>query len=161
MKIFIGADHAGYELKEVLSLYLKDLGHEVEDLGAFHLNADDDYPDFIKPVAESVAKDQNSMGVVIGGSGQGEAISANKVAGIRTALFYGQVAPQGSIDVKGEKSADSFEIVALARKHNNANVLSLGARFITPDEAKFACELFLSTPFSGEERHERRIKKLG
>ncbi len=155
MKIFIGTDHAGYELKEALKVYLSGLGHEVEDMGALHYVETDDYPDFIKPVAEGVAKDKSSFGIILGGSGQGEAMCANRIKGVRAAVFYGQELPDA-----GHRKSDSFEIVKLAREHNDANILSLGARFISIDEAKFACELFLSSPFSGDERHVRRIKKL-
>jgi ribose 5-phosphate isomerase B len=162
MKIYIGADHTGYELKETLKKYLSELelGYEVIDKGAFDLDLNDDYPDFIKPVAESVSQDNNSFGIVIGGSGQGEAMCANKVPGIRAALFYAQALPKSSVDIDGRESADSFEMIKLARMHNDANVLSLGARFITVDEAKFAIELFLKTEFSKEERHIRRINKF-
>jgi ribose 5-phosphate isomerase B len=163
MKIFIGADHAGYELKEKIKTYLSDLGagYEVVDKGAHKLDMDDDYPDFIIPVAKSVAEEKGSFGIIIGGSGQGEAMCANRIAGVRAAVFYGEVIPQDAVDVNGDKSNDPFEMVVLERKHNDANVLSLGARFVTVDEAKFATEIFLSTKFEGDERHMRRIKKLG
>lgn len=144
MKIYIGTDHAGFELKQVLVSHLQDLGYEVEDKGAFQYNETDDYPDFIKLVADAVADDSSGMGVVLGGSGQGEAIVANRVSGIRAAVCYGP----------------PFEIVRLSREHNNSNVLSLGARFITEDEAKEAVALWLETEFSWEERHARRIKKI-
>lgn len=161
MKIYIGSDHAGYELKKTLVTYFAELGHEIEDKGPFEYNADDDYPDFIKPVAEAVAKDQGSFGVIMGGSGQGEAICANRVSGVRAALFYSEALPLESVDIKGGKSADPYEIIKLARVHNDANVLSLGARFLSEDQMKFAIELFLATKFEGEERHIRRIQKLG
>lgn len=163
MKIFIGADHAGYELKEILKKYLEELelGYEVVDKGALKFDKDDDYPDFCIPVGKSVADEKGSFGIVIGGSGQGEAISANRVPGARAIVFYGQMSPKGAVDVKGVMSDDSFEIIKLARMHNDANVLSFGARFVSADQAKFATELFLSTKFSGDERHMRRIKKLG
>ncbi|HTE48556.1 MAG TPA: RpiB/LacA/LacB family sugar-phosphate isomerase [Candidatus Paceibacterota bacterium] len=162
MKIYIGADHAGYELKEKLKVYLNELGlgYEVEDKGAFSLDPYDDYPDFIKPVAEAVASDKGSFGIIIGGSGQGEAMCANRVSGARAVVFYGEALAKEGIDIKGEKSADPFEIIALAREHNDANILSIGARFVSEDETKFAVELFLTTKFSGEERHKRRIKKF-
>ena len=124
-------------------------------MGAYNYVETDDYPDFIKPVAEEVAKDGKAIGIILGGSGQGEAMCANRVKGVRAAVFYGQELP----DV-GEKKSDSFEIIKLAREHNDANVLSLGGNFISEDEAKFAVELFLSTKFSEDERHIRRIKKL-
>jgi ribose 5-phosphate isomerase B len=144
MKIFIGSDHAGFELKKVLVEYLHGLGHDVRDLGAKQYTPDDDYPDFIFPVAESVAKEKNTVGIVIGGSGQGEAIASNKIKGIRAIVYYG-----GNLD-----------IIKLSREHNDANVLSLGARFIPPDEARRAVNLWLDTAFSFEERHARRIRKI-
>lgn len=165
MKIYIGSDHAGFELKEKLKDYLPklELGYELEDMGAFELNNEDDYPDFITPVAKAVAEGpegEDRMGIVLGGSGQGEAMVANRTKGIRACVFYGQEIAEGVVNREGIQSADTFEIVKLARAHNNANIISLGARFITEDEAKFAVELFLSTPFSGEERHIRRINKF-
>lgn len=144
MKIYIGSDHAGYELKELLKINLSSLGYEVEDKGAFFLDEEDDYPDFIIPVATEVSKDINSFGIILGGSGQGEQISANKIKGIRAIEYYG----------------GNLEIVKLGREHNDANILSLGARFIKEDEAKEAVKLFIETPFSNEERHIRRINKL-
>ena len=163
MKIYIGADHAGYETKKKLIAYLSELGHEVEDKGAFKYDANDDYPDFIKPVAKAVAEGHESeerRGIILGGSGQGEAICANKTPGVRAAEFYGGVVPKSAINIKGETSTDPFEIIKLARLHNDANILSLGVRFLSEDEIKFAIELFLKTKFSGDERHVRRIKKL-
>ncbi|MDO8659194.1 MAG: RpiB/LacA/LacB family sugar-phosphate isomerase [Candidatus Parcubacteria bacterium] len=163
MKIFIGADHAGYELKEELKSYLSELGYEVEDKGAFGLNEDDDYPDFITPVAKAVAEGPESegrRGIILGGGGQGEAMCANRTVGVRAAVFYGEVLPQSSVDIKGERSIDSFEVVKLTREHNDANILAIGSRFVSTDEAKFAVELFLSTKFSGDERHKRRITKF-
>ncbi len=144
MQIYIGSDHAGYELKETLKKYVASLGYAFEDKGAHEYEEFDDYPDFIHPVARAVAENADSFGIVLGGSGQGEAICANKTAGVRAALFYG-----GNMD-----------IVKLAREHNNANVLSLGARFVGEQEAMDAVKLFLETPFSSEERHARRIAKI-
>jgi ribose 5-phosphate isomerase B len=161
MKIYIGSDHTGYQLKEDIKKYFTELGNEVEDKGAFSYDAYDDYPDFIKPVAEAVAKDTESWGIILGGSGQGEAMCANRVPGARAAVFYSQALPQEAIDVTGKKSADPFEIVKLARVHNNANIISFGTRFLSFDEIKFAAELFFSTEFLGEERHARRVQKLG
>lgn len=162
MKIYIGSDHTGYEIKEKLKTYLAEigLGYEITDKGAFKYDADDDYPDFVRPVAEAVVKDEGSFGVLLGGSGQGEAMCANRVRGARTAVFYGEELADEAIDIKGTKSVDSFEIIKLSRKHNDANILSLGVRFLSEDEIKFAIELFLSTKFENEERHIRRIKKL-
>ncbi|HAQ02806.1 TPA: ribose-5-phosphate isomerase [Candidatus Nomurabacteria bacterium] len=144
MKIYIGSDHAGYELKEKLKTYIQSLNIEIIDKGAFSLNNEDDYPDFIVPVAEAVAQDSESLGIVLGGSGEGEQISANKVDGIRAIEFYG----------------GNLEIVKLGREHNNANILSLGARFITEDEAKNAIIIFINTPFTNDERHVRRLEEI-
>ncbi|MBI5816919.1 MAG: RpiB/LacA/LacB family sugar-phosphate isomerase [Candidatus Yonathbacteria bacterium] len=144
MRIFIGSDHAGFELKQKLIPFVESLGHEVVDKGAFALDEHDDYPDFVVPVAEEVAKDSSSRGIILGGSGQGEAIAANRVKGARAAVFYG-----GPLD-----------IVELSREHNDANILSLGARFVVEGEAETAVQLWLETEFSGDERHARRIKKI-
>jgi ribose 5-phosphate isomerase B len=144
MKIYIGSDHAGYELKEKLKTYLSSLNHEVEDCGAFTLDSEDDYPDFIQPVAEKVTQNPESFGIILGGSGQGEAMCANRVTGARASVYYG-----GTLDM-----------IRVTREHNNANILSLGARFITEEEAQQAVELFLTTKFSDEPRHLRRIIKL-
>jgi ribose 5-phosphate isomerase B len=160
MKIYIGTDHAGFEFKEALISYLSGRGYDVEDKGAYSYKPDDDYPDFVVPVARAVAADPESLGIVLGGSGQGEVICANKVHGIRAALFYGPEAPKTSVDVEGTESNDPFEVIKLARLHNNANVLSLGSRFMTEPEIQRAVMAFLETPFSGEERHARRVEKV-
>ena len=162
MKIYIGSDHAGYKYKEELRTYLSEvfLDAEIVDKGAFGLNEDDDYPDFITPVATAVAEDGDSFGIILGGSGQGEAMCANRVRGVRAIVFYGEEMPTSEVEMSGRKSIDSFEIVKLGRMHNNANILSIGARFVSLDEAKFATELFLKTEFSKEERHTRRINKF-
>ena len=143
MKIYLGTDHAGFELKEAIKSFLEEKGHDVEDKGAHWYDGEDDYPDFIRPTAEAVAADNDSRGIIFGGSGQGEAMCANRVKGVRAAVFYG--GPQ--------------EIVKLSRQHNNANILSLGARFISEDEALEVVELWLGTTFE-RERHRRRIEKL-
>src|SRR5262245_51792344 len=123
MKIFIGADHAGFELKQKLIPFLCELGHEVEDKGAFKLTPDDDYPDFIIPVAREVAEAPDEVrGIVIGGSGQGEAMAANRFKGVRAIVFNGQYEPKDGREIPHE--------IETAREHNNANILSLGARFL-------------------------------
>ena len=161
MKIYIASDHAGYDLKEKLRNFLIDLGHEAEDKGPLIFDANDDYPDFIKPVAEAVARNlEGSLGIIIGGSGQGEAMCANRVSGVRAMAFYGPRLPLGVINVEGHKSEDPYEIVRLSRLHNDANVLSIGARFVSEEEARQAISTFLDTEFLGEERHVRRIKKI-
>lgn len=154
MRIYIGADHAGYELKEKLKKFLSELGHEVNDKGASRYDPEDDYPDFVRPTAEAVANDPEvSRGVIIGGSGQGEAMVANRVRGVRAAVFYGL--PCETL----VKQGGDFKIVRLSRAHNNANILVLGARFIDEETAKKAVELWLETPFDAG-RHQRRIEKI-
>ncbi|MES2007024.1 MAG: RpiB/LacA/LacB family sugar-phosphate isomerase [Patescibacteria group bacterium] len=143
-KIYLASDHAGYELKEALGPFLREHGFEAEDLGPLSLDPDDDYPDYLMMLGRHVAGEAGSLGIGIGGSGQGEAIAVNRIKGARAAVFYG--GPE--------------EIVKLSREHNDANVLSLGARFLSQEEAKNAVMLWLTTPFSNEERHVRRIKKL-
>lgn len=143
MKLYIASDHAGYELKQKLTPYLRELGHEVEDEGPESFDPEDDYPDFVQACARQVAS-TGTLGIVIGGSGQGEAMAANRISGVRAAVFYG-----GSLD-----------FVKLAREHNDANILSLGARFVPEAMAKEAVKLFLETPFSGDTRHIRRIAKF-
>lgn len=160
MKIYIGTDHAGFELKERLKPFLESLGHEVKDKGAFTFDKDDDYPDFIHPVAEAVAQNPNdSKGIILGASGQGEAMAANRHNGVRAALFYGPQISRGVVDISGRTSDDPFEIVRLSRIHNNANVLSIGFRFCSDEDAKTAIKIWLETPFDGG-RHERRIKRI-
>ena len=147
--IHIGADHAGFSLKEALVDYLKKLNYDVVDHGAPFYDEFDDYPDFVAPVGAAVSDRPNTVkGIVIGGSGQGEAMVANQFPNVRAVVFYGNKIFQGS------------DIIKLSREHNDANVLSLGARFISTGEAKSAVKEWLTTPFSGEYKHLRRIKKL-
>lgn len=145
MKVYIATDHAGFELKNQLIPFIESLGNEVVDCGASVYDEKDDYPDFISKASAEVSKDpNNSRGVVLGGSGQGEAIVANHVPEVRAVVYYG----------------GDLEIVQLGREHNNANVLSLGARFLSEEDAQNAIKLFLETPFSNDERHIRRISKI-
>ena len=141
--IYIASDHAGLRLKSAVRDYLASMGMDVTDAGPYAMDPQDDYPDYIIPAAEEVAKDPSNRGIIFGGSGQGEAIAANKVAGIRAVVWYG-----GPMD-----------IVRLSRLHNDSNVLSIGARFVADEEVIEAVELWLSAPFEGE-RHERRIRKI-
>ena len=142
MRIHIGSDHAGLEFKNELITHLVMNGHDVTDHGPYEYDALDDYPDFCIPCAEAVAKDSTSVGIVLGGSGNGEQISANKVKGIRAALVW------------------SLETAKLAREHNNANVISVGQRQHTAQEVKDFIDLFLATKFPGDERHVRRVQKV-
>jgi len=145
MKIFIASDHAGFELKEKLLEFLLSLDYEVSDEGAFEYDEKDDYPDFVSKVAQKISENPNeSKGIVLGGSGQGEAMVCNRFKDVRSVVYYG-----------GEK-----EIIKLSREHNDANVLSLGARFVSEDEAKEVVKMWLETKFNEDERHIRRIKKI-
>jgi ribose 5-phosphate isomerase B len=142
MRVHIGSDHAGFEVKNHLVETLRAGGHEIVDHGPFIYDATDDYPPFCLRTAEAVLADPESLGVVLGGSGNGEQIAANKVAGVRAALAW------------------SDDTARLAREHNNAQVLAVGGRMHALDEVVKFVEIFLATPFSGEERHERRIEML-
>lgn len=139
MRVHIGGDHAAYELQRDLVGWLAGQGHDVVDHGPQEYDALDDYPVFVLRAAQGVAADPGSLGVVLGGSGNGEQMAANKVAGIRAALAYNP------------------ELARLAREHNDAQVVSLGARMHTVQEAREIVAAFLRTPFSGEQRHQRRI----
>jgi ribose 5-phosphate isomerase B len=160
MKIAVTTDHAGFEQLGQLKIFLESIGHEYVDYGPESLDPDDDYPDFMFKAAKSVASGECQMGIILGGSGQGEAMAANRIKGVRCALFYGPVTAKGAIDAAGTQSDDPYEILRLSRQHNDANVLSLSARFLSLEEMKKAIEIWLSTPFSGSERHARRVKKL-
>ncbi|HEY4459124.1 MAG TPA: ribose-5-phosphate isomerase [Pseudonocardiaceae bacterium] len=142
MRVYIGSDHAGYELKAHLVEHLTGLGHEVTDVGAPSYDAEDDYPPYCVEAARRTLADEGSLGIVIGGSGNGEQIAANKVPGIRAALAW------------------NTETATLAREHNDAQVVSIGARMHTAEVATQIAEAFLATPFSEGERHKRRIGEL-
>lgn len=142
MRVHIGTDHAGFDLKNSLVSALRADGHDVVDHGPQAYDAEDDYPTYCIPVAEGAVTEPGSLGIVIGGSGNGEQMAANKVVGARAALAYDK------------------DTATLARQHNDANVISLGARMHSEDEALELVRLFLATPFSGDERHARRIALL-
>jgi ribose 5-phosphate isomerase B len=147
MKIYLATDHAGFSLKEEVKKYLEEKGHEVYDCGALTLEPGDDYPGYMAQAAENVQKDAfhaPSCAIIFGGSGQGEAIVANRFRHVRAIVYAG----------------GNLELVKLGREHNDANVLAIGARFVTLAEAVQAIELFLSTPFSHDERHADRIIKI-
>ncbi len=152
-KILIAADHAGFELKNELMPFLRDLGYEVQDFGASEFDAEDDYTDFIVPLAREVSESKGEqMGIIIGGSGQGEAMAANRFPNVRAVVFNGQYKPLDGRYIPEE--------IITSREHNDANILSLGARFLSEKDAKDAVEVWLATPFTNDERHVRRIKKL-
>ena len=142
MRVYLGSDHAGFELKQQIIEHLKESGHEPIDCGAFTYDAEDDYPAFCIAAALRTVDDPGSLGIVIGGSGNGEQIAANKVPGVRSALVW------------------KTEIAELARQHNDSNVIAIGARQHTLDEATAFVEAFISTSFSGDARHARRISQL-
>lgn len=142
MRIHIGSDHAGLDFKNELIEHLVARGHDVTDHGPYQFDALDDYPDFCIPTAQAVAKDATSLGIVLGGSGNGEQIAANKVKGIRAALVW------------------SLATAQLAREHNNANVISIGQRQHSAEEVKAFIDAFIAEPFPGDERHVRRINKI-
>lgn len=143
MKIALATDHAGFDLKEYVKEYLLKEKYEVEDFGAYEYDAVDDYPDFIMPAARVVGSSQNTFGIIFGGSGQGEAMAANRIKGVRAVVYYD----------------GPTKIIQLSRQHNNANILSLGARFISKEKAIEVIKLWLQTPFEGD-RHLKRINKL-
>ena len=152
MKIYIGTDHAGYVLKEKLVSFLRSEGYEVIDKGAFEYDEKDDYPDFVIPVAREVSKDPDkARGIILGGTGEGEAIAANRFPHVRAVVDYGSSTPV--VD-------DESNILIRSRQHNNANILSLGARYFTEESMMEAVNLWLNTPYSGEERHVRRLAKI-
>jgi ribose 5-phosphate isomerase B len=142
MRVYLGSDHAGFELKNHLVEHLQKQGHDVVDIGPHVYDAEDDYPPFCLATGAKVVADPGSLGIVIGGSGNGEQIAANKIAGVRSALVW------------------KVEIAQLARQHNDSNVCAIGARQHTPEEAAAFAEAFLSTAFSGDPRHQRRIDQL-
>jgi ribose 5-phosphate isomerase B len=142
VRVYVGSDHAGFELKNHLVSYLEKEGHEVTDVGPFVYDAADDYPPFCIETARRVVADEGSLGLVIGGSGNGEQIAANKVRGARAALAW------------------KPEIARLAREHNHAQLIGIGARMHTVEEAVAIVDAFLATPVSSEERHQRRIEQL-
>ena len=150
MRIYFASDHAGFEMKNSMKEFVGGLHYEVEDCGAYEMDPDDDYTLFISRAAEAVSKDPaNGKAIIFGGSGQGEAIVANKFPHVRAVEYYGPT-----------EDKDHLEIVRLSREHNDANILSIGARFVSLPEAREAIELWLKTPFSNEERHVRRIAEI-
>lgn len=142
MRVYLGADHAGFDLKNIIANHLKEAGHEVIDCGAHVYDADDDYPAFCIDAATRVVNDPGSLGIVLGGSGNGEQIAANKVKGARCALAW------------------SEETARLAREHNNAQLIGLGGRMHSKEEALAIVDAFLEQPWSEAERHQRRIDIL-
>lgn len=159
MRVYFAADHAGFELKSELINYVRgELGHETQDCGAFELETSDDYPQIVASAARQLSKDWaedlESRAILIGASGEGEAMAANRFKGVRAAVYY------GGEGVQTDSSGAQLDIIASSRGHNNANALSLGARFMSVEDAKSAVKRWLETPFGGDERHARRIATL-
>ncbi len=159
MKIALSTDHAGFELLKQLQSYLEAKGHTCVNYGPESFEPKDDYPDFIIPGARAVANGECEMGVIMGGSGQGEAIAANRIKGARCAVYYGSAKAQVAIDATGRTAEDDYEILRLSRQHNDSNILSLGARFLTQQDMERAVDIWMETAFEGG-RHEPRIKKI-
>lgn len=155
LKIHIASDHAGFELKEALIVFLRERGLDVEDDGPSSFNPEDDYPDYILPMAAKVAQNKDTYGIALGASGQGEAMVANRIKGVRAAVYYGP-AKQSQKDAEGK----TLDMLASTREHNDANILAIGARFVSTEEAKEAVLTWLGTAFSGAERHVRRLSKF-
>jgi ribose 5-phosphate isomerase B len=155
MRIYFASDHAGFALKNVLIEFVTSLDYKVADCGVYTLDPNDDYPPFVAKVAKAVSEsDGKARGIIIGGSGQGEAMVANRFRGVRAAVYYGCEREQT------DASGKTLDVITSSREHNDANILSLGARFLSKDEAKAAVQEWLATPFAGEERHQRRIQQI-
>ena len=156
MKVYFAADHGGFLLKEVLKPYVQSLGYEIEDVGAYVLDMNDDYPVFIQAAARKVSEDPTgSRGIVIGGSGQGEAFAANRIKGVRAVVYYGEPARKQT-DADGKQ----LDMITSTREHNDSNILSLAGRFLTEEEAKEAGRRWLAAPHDGSKRHARRHRML-
>lgn len=160
MNIALSTDHAGFEQLHSLREFLEAQGHVCTNFGPASFDPEDDYPDFIIPAAEAVASGECEAGIIFGGSGQGEAIAANRVKGVRCGVYYGPATPIAAVDADGGTAADEFEILRLNRQHNHANMLSLAGRFLDRAAIEQAVMIWLETPYSDAERHARRVHKL-
>lgn len=160
MKIALASDHAGYEQLKELQIYLESLGHECLNFGPKTFDPNDDYPIYIAEAAKAVAGGQAERGVILGGSGEGEAMAANRHKGVRCTVFYGPAVPRRLVGAEHHKSHDPYEIIKLSREHNDANMLSLAGWFVALADMKHVIKLWLETDFSKDERHERRNQEL-
>lgn len=161
MKVYLATDHTGLELKDKIKNHLEQNGYDVEDCGAYDYDANDDYPDWISKAAEKVSADpENARGIILGGSGQGEAMVANKFKNVRCALFYTPALATQPINIEGDMSTDPFEILKLTRAHNDANMLSIGFRFVKDEDVLQAVTIWLASPGATAERHLRRVEKI-
>lgn len=160
MRIALATDHAGYEQLKDIQAWLEAAGHDCQNFGPKTLDPSDDYPDFIFPAATAVAAGRCEAGIILGRSGQGEAMAANRIKGARCAVFYGPAVAKGVVDASGQTSSNPYEVLVKSRQHNHANLLSLAAVYLSLDEMKNAIKLWLDTPFADDERHVRRVQKL-
>lgn len=158
MKVYFASDHGGFEMKKMLVPFVQDLGYEVEDCGAHMFDVRDDYPDIIAGAARKLSVDvlagKDSKAIILGGSGQGEAIVANRFKGVRAVVYYGDIGTQT------DSSGHTIGIIESTRMHNDANALSIGGRFLSEGQIKEAVKMWLATSFPGEERHARRIAQI-
>jgi ribose 5-phosphate isomerase B len=161
MKIALSTDHAGFNRLKRLKDGLELAGYATHDFGPASFNIDDDYPDFIRPACDAILAGGCSLGIIFGGSGQGEAMAANRFNGIRCTVWYGPSVPIEAVNAEGTISNDPYEILKLSKLHNNANMLSIAGRFVSDEESLKVAILWLNQQFSAEERHLRRIEKLG
>lgn len=160
MKIALSTDHAGYQRMKKLKEGLELAGYACHDFGPATFDVNDDYPDFIKPACESILAGGCAVGIIFGGSGQGEAMAANRFKGIRCTVWYGPSVAIEAVDATGTQSTNPYEILKLSKEHNNANMLSIAGRFVTDAETLKVAILWLNEKFKDEERHKRRIQKL-
>lgn len=160
MKLALATDHAGFEQLKDLQNYLESIGHECVNYGPKSLNLNDDYPDYIFQAAKAVSTGECERGVILGRSGQGEGMAANRLKGVRCAVFYGPAVVGRIIDANGRVSSSPYEIVKLSREHNDSNMLSIAASFVSLNDMQQVVNLWLNTEFTNEPRHVRRINKL-
>lgn len=160
MNIVLCTDHAGFERLKQLEQLLTSQGHQCVNMGPRTFDSNDDYPDYIYPAAKTLASGTFDLGIIMGGSGQGEAMVANRVKGVRCTVYYGPAIAVEAVEVEGSQATDEFEILRLSRRHNHANMLSLAARFLTQEDIEKAVQIWLETAPSDAERHARRISKM-
>ncbi len=160
MKIALSTDHAGFEQLQKLKEVLIAEGYDCVDFGPKQFDENDDYPDFIFPAAKAVANGECDLGIIWGGSGQGEAMAANRIKGVRCMVYYGPAVAKRAINAEGTEARDNLEMLRLSRDHNHANMLSLAGRFLDDADVEQAVSVWLDAPVSDAERHARRVKKL-
>lgn len=160
MKIALSTDHAGFSSLQKLQRFLERAGYECVNYGPELFDPLDDYPDYIRPAAKAVASGECKFGIIFGGSGEGEAMVANRIPGVRCGVYYGPAKSLWTIDAEGSEAKDEYEILRLNRRHNDANMLSLAGRFLDQAAIEKAVAVWLESPFGNEDRHVRRINKI-